>query len=706
METETEKMYNVVIPMAGKSSRFGHKFKPFLKLDNRTFIEHVMDSFSCIAERVNRYIFIVTAAQEKEFGVCHTLHRLFPDISNRQYVCAIPKTTTGPYQTVLGALSMDRMDNVIVCDCDHRVNVGAVIRRCEQDDCPDVVIPVWKIRDDEQQNWGKLVHHRAEDHVERFCEKEIIDRTGEDMVDREVYGMIGCYYFKTSRLLADAPHSYFSEMFTEKLGQYKFAIAPILFKDAYFFGTPKMVNETIEKRRQLASIFCDVDGVILKHSPHSTDDPEHNTLIEGTVKQLRKLRDGGHRIILSTARHPSTETAFRELLSAMDIPYDDVVMGLTPGPRYLINDVKPSAPHRLQAVAVNVTRDAGIPALCPSTGREELVRKFKGNSFSQTGLYRDAENHMFVRKHIRKTSGTHEHYLKLRRQCEDLRRFAWYSPGLVPLVLREEDNDYEYYVDLEYFPYEQLDTHNVVVQGEVLQSVIRRLHRDVYAYRRLNDGPRFMQDFMDSKIWPKLRAFGNECVIMDTLINHPSLKINGARYWGLYSLLSRIPLSKYDSKWINPIHGDLTLENILYNSHTEDFQLIDMEGSRYTDSCYFDLGKIYQSIVARYDQWNSVPLHVYLDNDGVQCETTDGSHLEFFAEHRNYDRELVLRVTTEYAKIMDENVDVTFRKGIFYMCTYFIRFVQFRRKVSKDHGLFAIVMAVNWLNALENDLQL
>ena len=31
---------NIIIPMAGESSRFNYKFKPFLYLDNKRFIEH------------------------------------------------------------------------------------------------------------------------------------------------------------------------------------------------------------------------------------------------------------------------------------------------------------------------------------------------------------------------------------------------------------------------------------------------------------------------------------------------------------------------------------------------------------------------------------------------------------------------------------------------------------------------------------------
>ena len=34
------------------------------------------------------------------------------------------------------------------------------------------------------------------------------------------------------------------------------------------------------------------------------------------------------------------------------------------------------------------------------------------------------------------------------------------------------------------------------------------------------------------------------------------------------------------------------------------------------------------------------------------------------------------------------------------MATYFIRFVQFRRKISEEHGIFAIIMAVVWLNKI------
>ena len=49
-------------------------------------------------------------------------------------------------------------------------------------------------------------------------------------------------------------------------------------------------------------------------------------------------------------------------------------------------------------------------------------------------------------------------------------------------------------------------------------------------------------------------------------------------------------------------------------------------------------------------------------------------------------------------KIEDE--DFLTKAGIFYMSNYFIRFIPFRLKVGKEHGIFAMIMAIVWLNKL------
>ena len=115
-----------------------------------------------------------------------------------------------------------------------------------------------------------------------------------------------------------------------------------------------------------------------------------------------------------------------------------------------------------------------------------------------------------------------------------------------------------------------------------------------------------------------------------------------------------------------------------------------MEGSRYVDSCYFDLGKIFQSIVSKYKEWNVVE-NVIINTDISNLSCIDG--------YFDYDYEKYKPICNLFAKIMDvEDTKTIFNKGIFFMSTYFIRFVQFRRKISDDHGIFAIIMAIVWLN--------
>ena len=37
--------FNIIFPMAGKGSRFGYKFKPFLKISDLTFIQLAFQPF-------------------------------------------------------------------------------------------------------------------------------------------------------------------------------------------------------------------------------------------------------------------------------------------------------------------------------------------------------------------------------------------------------------------------------------------------------------------------------------------------------------------------------------------------------------------------------------------------------------------------------------------------------------------------------------
>jgi ribosomal protein L23 len=697
-------MINVLFPMAGESSRFNYKFKPFLYLDNRRFIEHTLEPFIRYDNLIITYNFIVTEEQEKKNNVTNTIKTIFNEISNKINVIIIPIKTQGPYQTILSAkksstskpfvttpsgerteISNDNWcNNIIVCDIDHSIDITSILEKITTDN--DIIIPLWNIHDNEYQNWGKVILQNKIIH--KFCEKEFIKKEE----NQEVYGIIGCYYFRTLELF---PNNDNFINLSDFFGSYfkKLNIDFVNVKNAYFYGTPEMVENTIKLRRKFGTVICDVDGVLLKHNNNSNDNPEHNIIIGQCINKLNKIREENNKIILVTARPVKTRQSFEKLLHIFNIPYDDIVMGLNPGPRYLINDIKPSNPFVKQSIGFNLIRDSGIDNLQLNESNNyniEIIKNFKGNSFSNTYLLKSNEQY-FVRKHIIKNIKSKEHCERLKRQCDDLKRFYYYNKELVPKVVNECDNNYDYYIDIEYLEhYKQLDYYSKNIQYDVLDKLIKTMETDVYCYRKKNTDVKFIEEFFETKIYPKLTEFENECEIMNYLINSNEVNINDKTYFGLRNIFEKLNIHNFNTEWINPIHGDFTLENILYDLESDKIKIIDMEGSRYVDSCYFDLGKIFQSIVSKYKEWNTIT-NIIINKDINNLSCID--------KYFHYDYEEYKPICNLFAKIMDvEDTKIIFNKGIFYMSTYFIRFVQFRRKISDDHGIFAIIMAVVWLN--------
>lgn len=679
-------LFNVVIPMAGEGSRFGGKFKPFLKLDSRLFIEHVIESFKSIS--VDMFYFIMTKEQLEKYNVIEKVKEIFPENHNKIKVISIEKKTNGPFETIKEGLNLinDKLENTIFCDCDHFVNIENFKKNLSF----DVIIPAWNIDKDNQENWGKVVTSQ-DDKIIKICEKEIVEKSSEI----KIRGMIGCFFFKDSDLVKQNTDkiTHFSEflnLYHEKL---KVKILDI--DNAYFFGTPAMAKEAIKTRRKYQTIFLDFDGVLVEHKNHSNDLVKDNNLIGECSTKIKNLRLKNNKIVITTARPDKTKESFLNLLKSLEIEYDDVLMGLNPGPRYLVNDIKPTNIHVRQAIAFNVERNNGIQELNFSENKNfdiEVLANFKGNSFSKTSLLKK-DNKLFVRKFIEKKDSTKDHYDKLKRQFDDLKRFSFYNKKLVPNIIQEKDFDHCYYFDIEYMKdYNQLDEFEKDIQDKVLKKVILDLKDNVYCFKKKNNSNKFIEDFFNTKIYSKLDLFEKQLPEFDHLINSKEINVNNRKMLGLREVLKEINISDFNTEYINPIHGDLTLENILYNHSKNDYKLIDMDGSRYVDSCYFDLGKIFQSIVSNYKEWNRL-------NDIV--DYTDLNNIKCCDNYFSCKKEDFKDISTQYASIMKvNNWEIVFKKGIFYMAMYFIRFVPFRMKISKNHGIFALIMAINWLNYL------
>jgi ribonucleotide monophosphatase NagD (HAD superfamily) len=108
------------------------------------------------------------------------------------------------------------------------------------------------------------------------------------------------------------------------------------------------------------TIICDIDGTLVKHNKPSevAKNSYLPELLEGTIDKLNEWERNGYNIILLTGRKESMRQATEKQLSQLGIYYDQLIMGVGGGPRYLINDFKPDGTEA--AFAINVKRNVGI----------------------------------------------------------------------------------------------------------------------------------------------------------------------------------------------------------------------------------------------------------------------------------------------------------------------------------------------------------
>lgn len=108
------------------------------------------------------------------------------------------------------------------------------------------------------------------------------------------------------------------------------------------------------------TIFLDIDGTILKHQGNLTaiarNPPE---ILDGVFETLNHWDMMGYNIILTTGRKESLRKITEQHLQEMGIFYDQLIMGIGGGTRYLVNDFKPNS-NLPTCHAITIDRNKGI----------------------------------------------------------------------------------------------------------------------------------------------------------------------------------------------------------------------------------------------------------------------------------------------------------------------------------------------------------
>ena len=105
------------------------------------------------------------------------------------------------------------------------------------------------------------------------------------------------------------------------------------------------------------TIFCDLDGTLIKHVPVPSETGEDIEVIPGSPEKLKEFKEKGYYLILTTSRPYHKIFGIIQKLKGSGIEFDQIISDIPVGPRHLINDSKG---EEVRAIIHALERDKGI----------------------------------------------------------------------------------------------------------------------------------------------------------------------------------------------------------------------------------------------------------------------------------------------------------------------------------------------------------
>lgn len=408
-----------------------------------------------------------------------------------------------------------------------------------------------------------------------------------------------------------------------------------------YFNNPERLHNLFTLKKG-CTILCDIDGTIIQHE----NIPDYSTdivLLDGALEKMDEWYRDNVYVILTTSRNPEDRELLVKALAKQNIKYDSLVMGLPPGPRYLINDKKPYSEITM-AQSFEVKRDEGIKSIGHSFAavsiKENTIEKTLPADANQTQLNKfawqyqtlsDLGNTENVKAAIPKVYGftPHKFSIEYLEKHKGINQFDTYQRSVIlPYVFEYVNNMYS-------------------IENEIIDTE-----------KQSRDWDEWFTNFIDAKIYAKksdLEKYGLDTSVFEDMKEYLSKNYNTIR----------------PSFFARYFHGDLTYENILF--YNFDVKFIDFDNDYAWGPVELDLGKLTQSIVTKYESWDTP--------ESAITDTQD-----------EFDRVLYF-----YRGFVGENV---IDKAYFYCIIHLIRMIpyQAQRDVNRCH------IALNWVKELFNRL--
>jgi dTDP-glucose pyrophosphorylase len=356
-----KKMNNIVIPLAGEGKRFadfGYDVpKPLIIVDGKTLIEHAITTIGI----PGRFIFITKKYKNEKYNqeLTSILKSCAPDCIEIK----VDVKHRGAADAVMFAKEyIDNDSPLYNANCDQILDWDAeeFVNTVKNNGCDSAVV-LFKSRSP-KHGYAEIVDNK----VTKLVEKDPI--TDHAMVGFH-YWAKGSDFVRSAEALLNNDGSdevYISHTINALVNDGHYVYPYFIPNNEYInLGTPDDVSLYLGKVKEFytekpKTIFCDIDGTIIKHAHMFSEISKHKSeALAGVVSKFNEWDAKGHKVILTTARKESARQGTEKALEELGLSWDLLIMGVTSGTRVLINDkLNRKDPDR--AVAVSLITDEGF----------------------------------------------------------------------------------------------------------------------------------------------------------------------------------------------------------------------------------------------------------------------------------------------------------------------------------------------------------
>lgn len=290
------------------------------------------------------------------------------------------------------------------------------------------------------------------------------------------------------------------------------------------------------------------------------------------------------------------------------------------------------------------------------------------------------------------------------KQFEDklISQYNWLKerenlPEIAKIVAEYSDNSDYYAIDVEYkdtyIPYfDIIHSSSSKISCRILMDVCNFVDKKIYTPVTILDkevGSNLLNKYIESKIVGKITDASITNIPISNLLAYKTIIINGQKYNNFNSVIDAITSNKQAMSDLasiheSPIHGDLTVDNIIVNPADNKYVILDPNNENVISDPVVDYGKLMQSVHSGYEFLRSLSSCTIIENSIGFEEIKSVQYNRLYNELVNYLKE----------KLPPER----YKTIVFHEAVHYCRMLPYRVNINPDTAAAFYCIAIRLFN--------